>query len=196
MGSFLPLRSWLLGALALAASCVSDPPGSYYVHPNADLSRYERVAVLPLGNLTTDRFAHERVREVINVELAALGAFQVVELGEVNRVLRQMGVADVRELDADQVAALGSTLAVQALLEGTVMEYRERRSGSFTVPELALSLSLIDVESAVPVCSVTDGESGLALRTRLFGVGERTQSDVARELVRRIVIDLFAIAGA
>ena len=46
------------------------------------------MAVLPLENLSGDRFASDRVRELLVTEMQALGIFEVVDVGEVNRVLR------------------------------------------------------------------------------------------------------------
>ena len=66
-----------------------------FLHENADLSTVRRVAVLPFENLTTDRFASERVRQIFVVELLSQGAFDVVETGEVNRVLRAQNVENI-----------------------------------------------------------------------------------------------------
>jgi hypothetical protein len=153
------------------------------------------VAVLPLGNLTVDRYAGERVREVLLVELAALGAFDVTPVGEVNRALRVQNVTELAELDPDAIARVGGELDVQGLLMGSVMEYRERRTGTFTAPEIALSLRLVDVETGVVVWSVSDARTGIGLGTRLFGVGEKTQTEVVRDLVRQLMRGLYAVAG-
>ncbi len=67
-------------AMASCASTKIEP--AVYMHPNADLSVYERVAVLPFENLTTERFAADRVRELLVVELSSKGLFEVVESGE------------------------------------------------------------------------------------------------------------------
>jgi len=180
--------------VSLLAACASQSAPSMYVHPNADLTLYPRVAVLPLTNLTTDRFAGDRVREILVVELAALDIFEVAENGSVNRTLRTLKVTDVEELDPPTIAAIGKELGVQGLFLGTVMDFRERRAGNLAAPEIALSLRLVDVESGVVVWAGNDARAGLSLGTRLFGVGEQTATSVVRELIRELMDGMLAEA--
>ena len=185
------LLHWVAGvALALLGSCASDTAGSLYVHPNADFSNYRRLAVLPLENLTSERFAGEQVREILNIELAAQGLFEVVDSGEVNRALRQQNVVNVAEVGPEQSQALGQALGVQALLFGTVIQYTERRSGSLTMPDIALSLRMLDAETGIVVWAVTDARAGAKLTTRLFGVGEESQTAASLRLVRDVIQSL------
>lgn len=179
--------------LQAASGCASSGTsgGSIYVHPNADFSIYGRVAVLPLDNLTTDRFAGERVREILVVELSAQGQFELVETGEVNRVLRVQNITNVYELGPEGIAALGQTLGVQAIFLGSVMDFRERRIGTITAPEVAVSLRLIDVASGTAIWSATDARAGVGTWTRLFGVGEQSQSEAAREVVLAIIDTIY-----
>ena len=189
----------LAGALALLGSSAcssSRMGGTVYVHPNADLATFERVAVLPLENLSTDRFAAERVREVLNVELAAMGICEVVDSTRVNRALREREVLDVTSLSPETVQLLAEDLQVQGVLMGAVLELSQTRTSTFAAPEVSLSLRLIDVQSGIVAWSVTDARKGLPLETRLFGVGEKTQTEVIRELVRTLMSDLYRAAGS
>jgi TolB-like protein len=187
-----------LTLLFLAGACVTERvPPSVYVHPMADFSVFRKVAVFPLDNLTTDRFAGERVREVLVTEMLAMGAFDLVDVGEVNRILRmqKLDASGVTALGPEKIAALGRELGVQAILLGSVLEYAEKRSGSFTSPEVALSLRLIDVDSGIAVWSVSHARSGLSTMTRLLGMGEETHTETVRELVREILEAVFEVAG-
>lgn len=191
------LRSAAIPKLALAAilsltqACASpEPQGSVYIHPNADWSNYQRVAVLPLENLTNERYAAERVREVLNVELNSQGLFEAVELGEINRAIRTQGIVNLSELGPEQAKALGTALGVQALMMGSVMEFDERRTGTVSLPDVALSLRLIDVETGIAIWAVTDARAGAKLSTRLFGVGEESQTEASVRLVREVLATL------
>lgn len=184
----------LLVLLSLAA-CAAPPAPSVYLHPNADLASFREVAVLPLENLTSDRFAGERVREILMVELLAGGVFEPREVGEVNRVLRVANLPSLADLGPQQVAKLGKDLGVKALIMGSVMEYTERRVGTLTAPQVALSLKMIDCETGAAVWSVADARTGLSTSTRLFGVGEETSSQAVRELVRQLLDELLLAAG-
>ncbi|MBI5432993.1 MAG: hypothetical protein HZA52_09205 [Planctomycetes bacterium] len=177
--------AWTL--FLLPACATTEPLGSLYVHPNADWSNYQRVAVLPLENLTNERYAAERVREVLNVELNAQGLFESLELGEVNRAVRTQNLVSLTELGPEQTTALGKALGVQALLMGSVMEFDERRTGTVALPDIAISLRMIDVETGVAIWAVTDARAGAKLSTRLFGIGEESQTEATVRLVRDVL---------
>ncbi len=187
-------HSWLapalLAALALTGCASEQLAPAVFVHPNADFSVYQQVAVLPLENLTTERFAADRIRELLVVELSAQGTFQVVEPGEVNRVLRLKSIDSPAALGPEMIKTLGTELKAQALLTGSVIEYREQRSGTLNSPEVAISLRLLDVESGLVIWSITDARSGLGVWTRLFGVGEENQTGAARKLIHDLLAKL------
>lgn len=186
------IRCLALGLLALGVSAcaTSRIEPSVYMHPNADLSLYTRVAVLPLENLTTERFAADRVRELLVVELSSRSLFEVVESGEVNRVLRAKNLLGAAEIGPEVIQQLGAELKVQALLTGSVIEFREQRTGTLNTPDIALSLKLLDVESGLVIWSATDAHTGLGVWTRLFGVGEEDQTTAARKLIRDLLFTL------
>ncbi len=178
-----------------AIGCASPPAPTVYLHPNADLAVFRKVAVLPLENLTSDRFAADRTREILTVELLAGGVFEPLEVGEVNRVLRVQNLASLTDLGPEEVASLGEALGVQALVMGSVMDSTERRVGTLTAPQVALSLKMLDVQTGTTVWSVVDARTGLSTTTRLFGVGEETSSQAVRELVRQLLDELLRAAG-
>jgi TolB-like protein len=183
--------------LSLAAGCSSSRMGgTVYVHPNADLAVFERVAVLPLENLSNDRYAAARVREVLNVEMAAMGICEVVDSTRVNRALRDRDLIEVTSLGQETLILLAEDLGVQGLLMGSVLELSQTRTSTFTAPEVSLSLRLVDAQTGIVAWSVTDARKGLPLETRLFGVGEKTQTEVIRELVRTLMSDLYRAAGS
>ena len=187
-------RIWcttLLLAAVVAAGCASNRiEPAVYMHPNADLSIYERVAVLPLENMTTERFAADRVRELLVVELSSKALFEVVESGEVNRVLRAKNLASATDLGPELILQIGTELKAQALLTGSVIEFREQRVGTLNAPEVALVLELLDVETGLVIWSVTDARTGLGVWTRLFGVGQDDQTTAARRLIRELLSTL------
>ena len=198
MPAFGPGRLALAGlllSLPAVGGCAAPPAPSVYLNPVADLGSFREVAVLPLENLTSDRFASDRVREILVVELLAGGVFAPVEVGEVNRVLRVEKITSLTDLGPPDMARLGKALNVKALLFGSVMEYTERRVGTLTAPQVALSLTMIDVETGTTIWSVSDARTGLSTSTRLFGVGEETSSQAVRELVRKLLDEILLAAG-
>ncbi|MHC4844717.1 MAG: CsgG/HfaB family protein [Planctomycetota bacterium] len=183
------------GVVVALGACATENPSSVYLHPNADLSAFNRIAVLPLDNYTGDRFAGERVREILAVELLAQGVFEPAEIGEVNRVLKLQNLISMTTMGPEDIKKLGEALDVQALLFGSVVEYSERRTGTFRSPQVSLALRLVDVESGLVVWSVSDARTGMALSTRLFGVGEETFTEAVRKLIRELMRELLEIGG-
>ena len=110
-------RAGLAGlALLILVACSSAPPeGTIYVHPNADVLSFERVAILPFENLTNERFASARVREVLAIELSAMGAFEVVDHGEVNRALRQREIVTMHKIGGCR-RRIGAVLAAEIVV--------------------------------------------------------------------------------
>jgi TolB-like protein len=194
LNHFLTLGSWIRTALVLGmlAACASESRMSVYRHPNADLGAFKRVAVLPLDNLTTDRFASERVREVLVVELSSMETFQVVESGEVNRVLRALNITNLSEAGPELIGKIGKELKAEALLLGSVMEFRERQAGALTSPEVSISLRMVEAETGTVIWSASDSRKGMGVWTRLFGVGEESQTQAMRELLRKLLDTLYA----
>ncbi len=168
-------------ALAVMAACAHRP--ARYVNPSSDLGVVKTVAVIPFENLTGDKLASERVQKIFTTELLSLGAFEVVEPGEVLRTLRAGG-SDPAALTLDDVKKLGKALRAQALFLGVVVEYDEGRGGGTPTPQVTLQLRLLDTETATTVWSVSRTSSGATVTARLFGLGGKSASIVAQEIIR------------
>src|SRR3972149_1668774 len=100
-----------------------------YINPTANFSYIKKIAVLPFNNLSDDRYAGEKVRNTLVVDLMSRGVFDVVEQGEVTRVLgaifREAGVEEGRavQVDSETIKMIGEKLGVQAIILGSVDEY-------------------------------------------------------------------------
>lgn len=185
------LVALLLGPAGLSLSgCHGGPPA--YLHPTADLSFIKKVAVMPFNNLTGDQWAGHKVREVLIAELLLTGVFDVVEPGEVNRVLVKEKIENVSSLTADQIKRIGRGLGTQALILGTVEEYGESRSGTLSAPLVTIALRMVDVQSGAIIWSVHHSKGGVGLMMRLFGIGSGTISEVTIGVVREAIDTMFA----
>lgn len=65
----------LPAAAALMAGGCAGSTAAVYIHPLADFSQVQRIAVLPMENLAADANAGEWVRQILVNELLAQGAF-------------------------------------------------------------------------------------------------------------------------
>lgn len=177
-------------ALSLPIGCGGGVPPSY-IHPNFDISFYQRIVVAPFENLTTQEFAASRVRQLLIAELLLVDAFEVVEPGEARRALIKVQPDRATSLSIEQIKKLGEELGAQGVIVGSVDAYEEHQFGGYTIPEITASFRMIDVESGAIVWSVTDTEGGLPLKTQLLGFRPQTMSEATQELVRRAIDSLF-----
>jgi hypothetical protein len=101
-----------------------------YQDEGMDFGAIERIAVMPLSNLSREVTAGERVRDVLSSAILSTGAVYVLPPGEVTRAIARAGIASGSAPSVDEIVKLGQALKAEALLTGTVKEYGEVRSGS------------------------------------------------------------------
>lgn len=182
------LAPLLLGAgPASFCACSSAEGNVVYIHPLADFTQIQRVAVLPLENLAGDQNAGEWVRQIITNEMLAQGMFDVVEPWEVNRILLQQGITEVGVLSKEDLKKVAGALEAQALMVGTVLQFSRTRSGNVSAPEIALSLRLVDVETGLIVWSSTYSVSGISIGNKLVGTDGPDLTAATATLVRDLL---------
>lgn len=169
--------------LMFMMGCRSGP--TVYIHPNADFSLIKKVAVLPFDNLTQDRFAADKVQKILTTELLSIGAFEVVEPGQVLKGLRDQGIENPSAMITPQIKKVGEGLGAQALIFGTVVDFGESRVGTNPSPEVTVQLRLVETQSGVTLWSVSHTRSGVKIPVRLFGVGGETPTQATQKLMRQ-----------
>jgi len=163
-----------------------------YIHPTADLTYIKTVAIVPLKNLTQERGAEGKVRNAVAAEVLRRGVFDVVEFGEVDKVLREEGVKEKESVISKSIAErAGKRLNIQAFIVGAVEEYGMLRAGSSSYPEVAASFKLIDAKSYKILWEATHSVKGTTILDRLFGIGKKSRSDLCRKLVGEMFDTLF-----
>ena len=162
-----------------------------YVNHTVDFSYIKRIAIAPLVNLSDDKNAGGKVMNVIATDVLRRGVFDVVEFGEVYKVMREEGLNEPETLSQHIVAKAGKKLDVQAFITGSVMEYGASRTGNNSVPEVSLSLKLIDVNTYAILWDSTHNIKGSNVFDQLFGINKETPEDLCKELVTDIFDTLF-----
>ena len=147
----------------------------------------ERVAVLPLENLTADQQAGERATRLLITELLASGAVEVVEPGEVRAAADRIAGINRKEPSAEHVAALGKSLDIQAFVLGSVTQSDSMRSGSVTTPVVTIDLHMVEAETGTTVWAATHTEKGSTAGARVLGVGGEPISKTTRACIRRLL---------
>jgi hypothetical protein len=167
------------------AGCAIRP--KVYVNPNTNFGFIKRVAVLPFENLTSDRFAEKKVRDIFVTSLLSTEVIDVPELGEVMKALESQGITSSEAVTGEVARALGQILGVQGLVLGTVEEYSVNRTLSGACPEIAITLRMLDAKTGNIIWSVSHSERGGRFLPTVFGIGEDTLSEVTARATKKVV---------
>ena len=140
-------------AVVLAALACAGP--STFINRDTDWTFYKRIGVLPLTNLTQDRFAGEKVQSALITELFLSRRFDVVEPGEFNSkasdALKAANAQAGQELSLDLIKAIGQKAEVQGVIEGIVREYTTVRVGQAEYPLISINVRMIDVPTGTVI---------------------------------------------
>ncbi len=158
-----------------------------YLREGIDLSYVTRVAILPFENNTQDEYASKRIRDVTATQIMAMGIFDVADKGVVDSALNEMGIDPSTPLDAPLIKRLTQRLNVQSIVVGTVNNIGQSRQGSFSYPEMSLTLQLLDGESALILWRTSDTLSGYSLSDRLFGLDPMDAFQITVELLNNML---------
>ncbi|MDO8588567.1 MAG: DUF799 family lipoprotein [Armatimonadota bacterium] len=144
------LTTAIVAAVALAlAGCKDDGPSSK-VFVKDGKARALRIAILDFTNLAprSDE-AGQVVTNAVVTYMLSTGAFDVVEPGVVDQVMKEQRVIPPPSgMDLKSCGQLREALNVDAILTGTVEEYGEVRIGNETYPSVSFSARLIDAKDA------------------------------------------------
>ncbi|MFC1719122.1 hypothetical protein ACFL6S_36050 [Candidatus Poribacteria bacterium] len=206
-----PATFFLLVFLTVIVASGCGGPRTY-IHPNPGLDAIRKLAVVPFTNLAQDGNAASRVRVYFIIELLKTGSFDVMDIGETDRLMKMNGLGydtspipaigisrggPAAETEAEDTAVplskqIGEALKVQAILTGFVHTYGSQRSGAESTPEVSITARLIDVETGIIIWAGNHTRRGSA-GIPIVGWGKRTSmSLVARKVVEDMAENLAA----
>jgi hypothetical protein len=184
-----PLVIFLGVLLVFMAGCGGMAP-TYYKRQGFDAREIKKVAVLPLDPLAGDRNAGEKFRMSIIAELLSKGV-DIVEPGEVIRVLMDMDVKSLRSLSVKEIQEIGKRLGADAVMTGSVGSYSMRKGINVSYPDVSVNLFLYEVSSGEIVWSVWHSSGGASFSSRHFGTEGKTLNEAVREVVKEAIDVLF-----
>jgi len=176
-------------AVLVALGCARGP--TVFINDEYNFQYVERVAVVPFDNLTSDQGAGNRVTRVFIADLLAEKAFDIVEPGEVSRVLEKFSTVRTSQLTQEQITAIGQDLKVQGIIFGNVTEMTSSRSGSAMVNTVTLVIRMVETETGATVWSATNTSGGRGFWGALFGGGDKSESEAIRDCVKGAVKTLI-----
>lgn len=186
---------FVLGLMVLIScfmtiGCTGMKP-TVFINPEFNFNYVERVAVVPFENLSKDQGAAYRATRFFITELLASEAFEVIEPGEVKKVIEEIGTTRTAELTQEQIVQIGKKLKVQALFLGTINESSVQRSGSSTSPVVTMIVRLVETETGATVWSATHTQTGKSFWSSIFGGRDKSMSEITRKCVSKTVKTLI-----
>ncbi|MEN8135144.1 MAG: hypothetical protein ABFS18_06350 [Thermodesulfobacteriota bacterium] len=186
-------RFALIGCLVLLGmlvGCGGKFTREEFVRGDVDFEVVSRVAVLPFLNHTSDKFIHERVRNVAITQLLANGVADVVDRGIVDSVLYEEVIDPFQPIDLINLKRLGQRLNVQAFLLGSVDMVAKKQSGAFAYPQLALTLRLVEGQSASILWQSSGHWTSESFVGKMFGIAPTDSYHINIELLNRMMKSL------
>jgi TolB-like protein len=175
-----------LGLVLLAAGCAGP---TRFVHPEADLPFYQKVAVIPFASLAQDRVAGEKVTNVFFTELLRLQFDQVVEPGQFAAAMLRVrgGTPFASPWSSAELAKLAEDTGVQGIFMGTVRDYEMTHSGRDAYPLVSIEVRLVDAATGRLVWSASETRRG-GPALPLMGWSEvRTIGELTAKLCRELL---------
>lgn len=177
------------GALVLAVlgGCAASP--RLFVNREADMTLYEKIAILPFHNLSGDGYAGARVTRAFTTEIIISDRFQIVDpallSGELER--RNAGFDAQGQIPFAKLKDAATAVGATAVIRGAVSEYAMRRTGTSDVPVVSFDAEMVDVATGFVVWRVSVTETGKGRLPVVGGAGERTFARVTEAACRRAV---------
>lgn len=181
---------WML-LLYLLTGCGGKASPSHYVSQDTDFSFIKRVAVLPLENLTNEKFAGDAVRHIVISEFLASGLVDVECPGDVISAIETLKLKTGQSLNSEQIKSIGKALKVQAVIFGAVNKFGEVREGNISSPEVSITLMMADTSSGSIIWSVTKTRGGADFWAKHFGARADTMSEAALKVVKEAIQTLY-----
>lgn len=188
MRKFLYLLTFPLLILAIQSCALKNNNDSqFYLRDQVDFGYIRKIAILPFDNLTEDKYAASRARELAITQVLSQRIFDVADKGEVDSALKDEVIRPGQPLDPTSVKRLSQRLKVQAFLMGSVDSAGENRKGASSFSEISLSLRLIDGKSALVMWRASGHGSGYSVVDRLFGLNPSDAFKVTMDLIDRLL---------
>jgi PBP1b-binding outer membrane lipoprotein LpoB len=161
-----------------------------YTNPEINIIDVQKIAVLPLDNLTPHKYADKKIAGVLIMDLLSRG-IDVIEPGEVNATLKTRRVRSSTSLPVTTIKEIGKSLKVDAVIFGSVSTFEMQKGITVSYPEASIYLTMIDVRSGDIIWSAWHTSGGASFWSRHFGSEGATLDETARVVVKEVFDTVF-----
>jgi TolB-like protein len=160
-----------------------------FLHPEADLSFYEKVGVVPFATLGADRLAGDKMSSVFTTHLMVSRRFEVAEPGIfLGAYAEQVGTTGAPPigLTQEKLKPISEKTGVQGVFEGTVRDFDFTR-GNTPRPIISVEIRLVDVGTGRVVWSTSVTRVGKPWIPILGLGGAKTLAELAEDVAETLV---------
>jgi TolB-like protein len=179
-------------AAALMPGCAAR---RHAVLPPGTLAGRPLVLMLPLANLSGRLESGDLTSRLFYAELSRTGTCDLVDWGDVERLVETLRVRDTGAPTPAQLEALRDSTGARYVIAGSVLESGTVRTPEGDVPSVGVSLRLIDATSRRAVWADARFRTGQDGET-LFGWGRETSLTRLTERLAREMFEGFDAAQA
>jgi TolB-like protein len=173
-------------------------PSSYFRSSSTTVDNHVRVVIIPFRNLSTEKDADNKVVYSLITHLLKSNWFDVIEMGETQRALKESKVRKDDDLSLDEIKKVGEMTGADVLLMGAVEEYKIDSSTlmgeKVFVPEVSINARIVSTKDGQILWSVNHHQRGDDHVT-VFGMGRVNSISeltdiVTRDTVRSLILEL------
>jgi curli biogenesis system outer membrane secretion channel CsgG len=150
-----------LGIAALFAACSPRVTIKHWPEPG----KPKRVAILPFKDAAGAPGSGALVNAALNTEFLSITAYEVVERGALDDVLKEHQLGTSGIIDESHAVEIGKLLNADSVILGTITEFQERRALILPPATVAVSLRLVNTKTGVVEWTASHRVGGLK---RLF----------------------------
>lgn len=190
----LPRVVALVVGLLLSLCGCGGAPVKGYLRPGITVSHIRSLAILPFDNISGHPDAGKKGVNMLLTELTRTGLFEIATTGEVEKSLRRLRIRTTAEVDLSKLVELGVHLRVQVVIAGSVDEYEIRQDKGRSVPVVAISARILEVQTGDILWAISHTRDGNDWETvfgfgRIISLGKLTQiviSEMVESLMRAL----------
>lgn len=149
---------------------------------------------MPFENLSGRENASEKITEYLVLSLRRVNTLDMVELGQTYEVMRRHRVRSSTFLTSDQIDSLATSLKIDYIVTGSVLEYAETDNTYLgKIPQVSVNMRLIKCSTGKTIWTGVSNARGDRSEL-LFGIGAvRSREELARLVIEKAVNDLAGL---
>ena len=185
---------WLL-ILLVFSGCSTGRSTRRFIHPDTDMSFYQRVGVIPFRNFASDRLAGAKMTETFVTELMIPSKFEAASPGEFEKTVQEVSQATSPISDIDllpqQLKEIGKKANIQGIFMASIHEYQMTRIGQAEYPVISMNVRFVDAQTGTVVWQESYFERG-GPKMPILAVGEIfTLGELSQRTCKKIIRDFY-----